>query len=566
MEDWDNDVEHETLYDGNFFPSSLVLEPSELAFLHAKEEDEGEEDDTEVSDMHLLEGTTNDINEAVIGDFRRTNSSEAFYGNSYQPAKIATSSGAPENRGKKNDSSSKTDARSNAKKNVQVKVEHQSQYQHIFRSSSENSSSTGRSRVKETPEETARRREIVAAASRVTRQKRKREREELKKRNEQLEKDRDIYLMRIAELQTEVQALRNSGAINLSKENELLRVEIRKHKAFIRSIVDVTKSVPDLTSEEKFRLACSGCDSAHGQIAGLAHTSVVDNSWHWTYYNALNHLDTRSPAHFGVQILPRGCEMHAMKRINARIDLPWRPESMENLQRRIWKAWTAPDIYNRTYTGSWTDNAEVNIAEIPTSFREFQNFDDADLRVFQYSEDFGLLGETDEEKIFRKCIFITTWKYTKLVSASTFPENPKIRETCKVGSQPDPVEFPPQLGLLEGESDDVSKDDPDACIIMCCTSTIDTAVFASDREGMNALSEILPFIEGIIIRPGPKGQGCLMSIVWSVPIRDIGFAGFSSKNNLINQDFSCGTSFDGLVTSIVSTINNIELDEGDQAG
>mmetsp|Transcript_12746 Transcript_12746/g.24731 ORF Transcript_12746/g.24731 Transcript_12746/m.24731 type:complete len:284 (+) Transcript_12746:727-1578(+) len=262
MENWDSDAEGERFYEGNFFPADLVLNPSEMELLAA-----------------------DDLSDHVPADA----DSQGVHTPSPAPYMVNSHSRDLRDDLSDGDNASETSRRAGK--------------------SQSGASPPGAPKSGKGPEEDkTRRRALVAAASRATRQKRKREREELKKRNETLEKDRDTYLARIAQLQTEVQALRDCGSINLCKENELLRVEIRKHKAFIRSIVSATRAVPKLTSEEQYRLVRSGSDSAVGQIVGLAYTSAVDNSWHWSQYNALNHMGTRGPAQFGVQVLPRGCD------------------------------------------------------------------------------------------------------------------------------------------------------------------------------------------------------------------------------------------------------------------
>mmetsp|Transcript_12745 Transcript_12745/g.24727 ORF Transcript_12745/g.24727 Transcript_12745/m.24727 type:complete len:517 (+) Transcript_12745:727-2277(+) len=515
MENWDSDAEGERFYEGNFFPADLVLNPSEMELLAA-----------------------DDLSDHVPADA----DSQGVHTPSPAPYMVNSHSRDLRDDLSDGDNASETSRRAGK--------------------SQSGASPPGAPKSGKGPEEDkTRRRALVAAASRATRQKRKREREELKKRNETLEKDRDTYLARIAQLQTEVQALRDCGSINLCKENELLRVEIRKHKAFIRSIVSATRAVPKLTSEEQYRLVRSGSDSAVGQIVGLAYTSAVDNSWHWSQYNALNHMGTRGPAQFGVQVLPRGCDFANKKRFNVRIDMPWRPESMHDLRKRIWKAWTAPDIYKRAYSGAWTHNAEITIAEVPTGFEELQTSDDAELRIFHYTEDYRLDNETDEEKPPRDCTFVLTWKYTKLITASSFPENPKGQE---LGGQNNGTAKRPTYDYYPMHPpaeafETVSKDDPEACIILCSTTSVDNAGFKPKQEGVQRIS--LPFIEGAIIRPGPNYQGCMWSILASWPLTDDGFAGFTNDNDLLNNDYSCGINGDALFSSIIENVNSINADD-----
>mmetsp|Transcript_13792 Transcript_13792/g.26757 ORF Transcript_13792/g.26757 Transcript_13792/m.26757 type:complete len:610 (+) Transcript_13792:433-2262(+) len=604
MENWDidgDDGEGEKFYDGHFFPPDLVLKPSEMEILAAPDDISDSAGQSEAdSAYHATMGFAN-ANQGYVQSYgMHSNTNGVNYNGS--PSMGSHNSGSPDPA----PVASKAPARKvQPKKKAQPKATKSTRG---GRGGSANSSSRKAPAPTYTPkdndddedadeeedeEELNRRRVIVAAASRATRQKRKREREELKSRNDQLEKDREVYLTRIAHLQTEVQALRNSGAINLSKENELLRVEIRKHKAFIRSIVDATRAVPQLTMEEQYRLARSGSDSAVGQIVGLAYTSAVDTSFHWSNYNALNLAGSRSPAHFGVQLLPRGCDLLSTKRVNIRLDMSPRPENIESFRKRIWKAWTAPEVYSRAYSGPWAHDAQVSICEIPSGLDEHQTADDAEMRVFHYREEFGLDKETDEEKSARDCTLVVTWRYTKLVTASSFPLNPRTKQrssspemqhqyypgnpyasssvssstysngTTATFGQGHLEHFVDNAASIHDYSNlhppveafgPVSKDDPDACVIIVCTTSVENVV--PKQEGVHRINS--PFIEGIILRPDHSTGGCIPSFVSSWPLTEDGYSGFTSDNSLVNADFSCGRNTDLFITSLLSNFNNVD--------
>lgn len=547
MENWDNDAEAARFYDGNFFPPDLVLNPLEIEILAAS-------DDTLPPENEASSQPSSDRNLPV-------DASGLF---------LAEPDSA-EPRGENKSRSSRSRSKSAPPKPEPCATEEIDDYGDYdgegygdyygdegdgegeggsYGDSSKITSNQGAAGAG-APSNKSRRRLMIAAASRATRQKRKREREELKKRNEQLEKDRDVYLTRIAELQTEVQGLRNSGTINVAKENELLRIEIRKHKAFIRSIVDATQAIPRLLSEEQYRLARQGTDSGVAQIVGLAYTSAVDASWRWSDYMALNHLNTRSPAHFGVQLLPRGCNLAAAKRCNIRVDLPLRPESMQEIRKRLWKARMSPEVYARTYSGPWAHNALVSIAEIPTGFSELQTPQDPDIRVFHYTEELGLTRGRYHEKRSRDCTLVATWKPTKLITTSSFPENPLSPSAiCNSSAVPFSYSLNPPAEAFES----VSKDDPEACIIICSTS-VNTDVFKSQQAGVHRINS--PSIEGAIIRPGPNYEGCYLTFIVSWPLCEDGYTGFTNDNNLVNSDFSCGTNGDAFFTTKIGVMNSV---------
>eukprot|EP00512_Aurantiochytrium_limacinum_P014857 CAMPEP_0171574808 /NCGR_PEP_ID=MMETSP0961-20121227/5592_1 /TAXON_ID=87120 /ORGANISM="Aurantiochytrium limacinum, Strain ATCCMYA-1381" /LENGTH=512 /DNA_ID=CAMNT_0012130223 /DNA_START=129 /DNA_END=1668 /DNA_ORIENTATION=+ len=505
MENWDNDAEAARFYDGNFFPPDLVLNPLEIEILAAS-------DDTLPPENEASSQPSSDRNLPV-------DASGLF---------LAEPDSA-EPRGENKSRSSRSRSKSAPPKPEPCATEEIDDYGDYdgegygdyygdegdgegeggsYGDSSKITSNQGAAGAG-APSNKSRRRLMIAAASRATRQKRKREREELKKRNEQLEKDRDVYLTRIAELQTEVQGLRNSGTINVAKENELLRIEIRKHKAFIRSIL-----------------------------------AMAD-------YMALNHLNTRSPAHFGVQLLPRGCNLAAAKRCNIRVDLPLRPESMQEIRKRLWKARMSPEVYARTYSGPWAHNALVSIAEIPTGFSELQTPQDPDIRVFHYTEELGLTRGRYHEKRSRDCTLVATWKPTKLITTSSFPENPLSPSAiCHSSAVPFSYSLNPPAEAFES----VSKDDPEACIIICSTS-VNTDVFKSQQAGVHRINS--PSIEGAIIRPGPNYEGCYLTFIVSWPLCEDGYTGFTNDNNLVNSDFSCGTNGDAFFTTKIGVMNSV---------
>ena len=68
---------------------------------------------------------------------------------------------------------------------------------------------------------------LNAARLRKHRQKKKKERDQMYKDNKVLKREREEFLKKIADLQMEVEALRTQGCVDLSKENELLKAEIK---------------------------------------------------------------------------------------------------------------------------------------------------------------------------------------------------------------------------------------------------------------------------------------------------------------------------------------------------
>lgn len=186
----------------------------------------------------------------------------------------------------------------------------------------------------------AKRRAAVAAASRATRAKRKRELEELKQKNKRLELEREAFLNTIAELQMNVQALRETGSIDLRMENDLLRAELNEHKKFISQFKSVADGLPT-TKNGKRVLMLQGADTAVSQVLGLLSTSMVDPSWRHGRVNCFAGIKMR------YQRLPHGSNSASSKRLTFRIDLPFIPVQAEKLAEILWSVWVESDLAMR---------------------------------------------------------------------------------------------------------------------------------------------------------------------------------------------------------------------------
>jgi len=184
------------------------------------------------------------------------------------------------------------------------------------------------------------RKEKMAAACRRFRAKRKEEVNELKRKNEVLEDEGHQLLVRIAQLQTEAQTFRDRGALDLQRENELLRSEIRLHKRFIADIVSTANKIPAMSDQELVRIIAEGINSAAGQSIGLCYTSAGDPSWKVA---APTFIDGQA-VHTRIQTLPLGLPEPEAKRINIRFDFPDRMETPSKLENILWKMWSNPEI------------------------------------------------------------------------------------------------------------------------------------------------------------------------------------------------------------------------------
>ncbi|GBG24172.1 Hypothetical Protein FCC1311_003902 [Hondaea fermentalgiana] len=534
--DWDEDdgADLDTFYNGSFFPAELVLPPKDLDVIASTslslsdEDDEGSASFSSASLNRASDIKLEDLQGSQVGaDALSTSGSErttrptnekSSYEDSLAPA----------------DTSGATLATGDGKRRPAKKAEN----------------------------EKNRRRAVVAASSRATRAKRKREREELHKRNQILEQEREIYLTRIAQLQTEVQAFRDSGVVNLQKENELLRVEIRKHKAFLRTIVDATRAAPKLTAEEQYRLIHSGTASAVGQVVGLVFTSAADHTWKWSTLTIPSYDDSLVECKVGLQPLPLGCEVHAAKRGNYRIDMPWRPETPMQMKQKIWAAWSRPEISATLYS-PLTRKVKVGISEVHTNFEDLKRPDDPEMRVFHYNEE----GEHEPSRR-RDYLYTISWRATKVFIPGKFPlpadmpvgeKNSGAKSEIKTEAGTADADSFTTKGTLRPSIDpfeNVSVDDPDAALIVCSVTTSDDAGLQPSEEGVQRVSA--PVIEGHVLRRGPDGKGCLWTLVHSVPLLDQGFNGVNTKD-LLNDDLTIGPNGLELVASNILAINKVKI-------
>lgn len=197
----------------------------------------------------------------------------------------------------------------------------------------------------ESPEETA----AVGNAARVRRhrEKKKREKEEMLEENQQLKRGRGELLKQIADLEHEVEGLRSRGEVDLSKENQLLRAEIKRHKYFIDQVVKVTLTTPNETEHlERLRLLRSGIASGQRHIKSLAYSSSRSNVlWRPANVFSLNLTQDIQPVFEPMyQYLPLDAEVDDAKRFNLRLQTTELPLNYKRFARAYWKISSTPEL------------------------------------------------------------------------------------------------------------------------------------------------------------------------------------------------------------------------------
>eukprot|EP00515_Schizochytrium_aggregatum_P008644 CAMPEP_0202072190 /NCGR_PEP_ID=MMETSP0964-20121228/2278_1 /ASSEMBLY_ACC=CAM_ASM_000500 /TAXON_ID=4773 /ORGANISM="Schizochytrium aggregatum, Strain ATCC28209" /LENGTH=523 /DNA_ID=CAMNT_0048639211 /DNA_START=125 /DNA_END=1696 /DNA_ORIENTATION=+ len=260
------------------------------------------------------------------------------------------------------------------------------------------------------------RKKRLAEACRRFRARRKEEVAQLKRKNETLEGEREELLSRIAQLQTEVQAFRDHGAVDLARENSLLRSEIRLHKRFIMTIANATRMLVDIPDEERFRVLLSGLNSAVGQCVGLCYTSSADESW--TVAKPF-YVEGQGYAYVRIQVLPLGCADHEMKRINMRLDMPGRTESFDELYGTFYNLWLEEEPMIELVGNFFPELStafDFSFEELCPKFRLWEDSWEAEkLRLFR-----GLYSEKDGQTY--EIINLIGEKRVRLAH-SAFPES-----------------------------------------------------------------------------------------------------------------------------------------------
>ena len=399
-------------------------------------------------------------------------------------------------------------------------------------------SSSARPRKAESEADKAKRRAVVAAACRATRAKRKREKEDLAERNVRLERDRDSFLATIADLQTEVQSLRDAGAIDLAKENELLRTEISLHKQFILNIVSATRSVPSTTEEERFRVVKQGADSAVGQVIGLAFTSAADPSWLSSTLGVRRGPGPQAPRAqlpLKMQLLPLGSDLSSFKRANIRVDLPDREEELETLRDMIWLTWTREDLVQRMIHGiSQTAEAgltvtcepvETNFASVAASRAASGN-----IQIVHYKESFEGGGVPKRP---RDGLFVVTWQETAAFEHA-FPAASAAA---------------PRAPHAEGPA-----------VVMCSATTMNESVsLCPEQSGYVRIAS--PVVEGHILRRKPGG-GTMWTACYSCPIDKHSFNGLTDQRLIVNEDGSPGPTLTNFIDTAFALFEELKLGKG----
>jgi len=222
----------------------------------------------------------------------------------------------------------------------------------------------------ETEEE---RKKRIADINRRYRARKRDKMQQLKRKNEELEHDKELLQDRIACLQLEAQMLRGNGTVSLEKENKLIRAEIQQHKKFLREVVALTQGTEHISVAERDRILATGLASTVGQTLGLLYTSVVDSSWGKWFHGDLENHELLVAGQF----LPRGATRETSVFQNFRID-----------------TWTK--AYNATEAAEflWENNGLMDL--LPKKLKEVAKLEFGDIKAHLVLEDSSPAGPNNQ--------------------------------------------------------------------------------------------------------------------------------------------------------------------------
>mmetsp|Transcript_24080 Transcript_24080/g.42521 ORF Transcript_24080/g.42521 Transcript_24080/m.42521 type:complete len:479 (-) Transcript_24080:61-1497(-) len=320
------------------------------------------------------------------------------------------------------------------------------------------------------------------------REKRKREEQKIRDRNQELERERELFLSRIADLETEVACLRGGGQVDFLKENQLLRAEIRKHKDFVKKIVQTTTLASEVTPEEQYRLLRSFLDNGCAQTIGLAYTSAADPSWKRADVLEFNGYKLRT----WTQCLPRNEPIDKAHRLNIRVDVLDFDVPIQDLQPKLWKIFSNPEITNQMYSRGreGTVKRTVTEAKLPEGvarIREQQNQEDIRILKMRLNTDGPAADGSDPAE--GELLLITSHKETQVF----------------------PCAYEPYV--LDGTIlDDLNKEDPDNAVVFVASSCSATLENASMHESLgtqpkNVMRIDAPLHLGLIARTRKASPG-----------------------------------------------------------
>jgi len=205
-------------------------------------------------------------------------------------------------------------------------------------------------------EKKAARRKQIAAASRLSRARRKQELEDLREENKKLREERLAFMGKIGDLQVKVENMREMGSTDMRVENALLCAQLEEHKRFVACFKNVCDGVPT-TLNAKHLIYKQGSDAAQAQVLGLISQSLADQwipgnippeanipyqnfQFHFKFKNDYGEKSSNSKI--------KG-EPNPRQRLNVRIDVSFPGFGADSVADFVWNSLSNTDMQQRLY-------------------------------------------------------------------------------------------------------------------------------------------------------------------------------------------------------------------------
>mmetsp|Transcript_5834 Transcript_5834/g.6720 ORF Transcript_5834/g.6720 Transcript_5834/m.6720 type:complete len:530 (+) Transcript_5834:127-1716(+) len=401
----------------------------------------------------------------------------------------------------------------------------------------------------------ARERKSRAEACRRSRMKRKMERKNLEERNKFLEEEQTYFKSKVASLQNEIQAIKNSRLTGCSfdykTENMLLRAEVKRHKMFINHINSMMSSIPKFSAEEKLRVTSSAVDSGIGQVLGLCYTSIMDRSWKSVQYTCKGDFLGGRKLVVRYQYLPFGSTAKTATRLNIRQDNYNLPVTCEKLQsiilgqnKELEKEMMS--LHMDTIEADQNKRVLPTMEELDSEFSKLL-LNNKETEPQPEVDKFGGIDKpsanlTEEERTLLKPIRIFRYQEKKEDDSVTPKEALVLRafETKTVNGLGFPPEDDPMNHVTQEDIENADEDgfvkvtpkydfsrprtDFEAVVaVHTKASSKVTSVLTPEgtTPGTHEVSDMR--FDGFVLRPGKEEGTCTLTGVCSIPLSDDGF-------------------------------------------
>mmetsp|Transcript_6517 Transcript_6517/g.7892 ORF Transcript_6517/g.7892 Transcript_6517/m.7892 type:complete len:374 (-) Transcript_6517:269-1390(-) len=303
-----------------------------------------------------------------------------------------------------------------------------------------------------------------------TRARRRLELKELRYENEKLKLERDQFLDKIRELESEVQS-KDPDSVEERKiriQNDLLRTELEIHKMLMTDFAHLLREAPEQVNAEHALLK-EGADSAHNLVLGLF--SQSQNKW----------KPLKPPPRLDLGV--KGCQLSylfenelfgeksgAESRLNIRADCTVAKARMREVSDTLWNWFCNHQTMTKMYQ---LDEGQLELKSLKGSDSE------DDIKVVRFRRKF------EKKELDQDVVFICNRRRQSLAKSTLSPPNPKGTGVSEFGKV-------------------------NAIIVSAMSTSIYCNLGQSELE-----PDIMKVIKGGILFQ--EGDGVRLSVLYSIP-------------------------------------------------